>query len=418
MRVGFSTCMIQGGKSGVAQYVFALLRALLQRPDHPELSLFALEADLPLFQFAVPHAQIIPVPERYRRPIRNIFWHQCRLPDLVRRLRLDAMHVPSYRRMLWLKPCPLVATIHDLAPFHVQAKYDPARMFYGRVLARALAKRQDQIIAVSQHTANDVQRFFGIPPARIHVIRNGLDHGRFQPAADSGLARAEVARRWGVEHPYLLYVSRLEHPAKNHVRLLEAFSQFKQSTGSDWLLVLGGSDWHGADAIHAAAADSPARDSIRFLGFVPDADLPCLYQAAAALVYPSLFEGFGFPPVEAMASGCPVLSSTRGALGEVVGDAAGYLNPEDIHQMASALQRVVHDPAWREHLREAGFRNARRFDWSQNADRVLDCYRRTCHWPTKRSTPGQDRSLSGLGAARSLGVESHRESAPVYPRES
>jgi len=223
--------MIQRGKSGVAQYVFALLRAMLARPDCPELTLFVLEEDQPLFSFVDGRAQMVVVAERFRPALKNILWHQAALPKLARHHRFDVLHVPSYRRLIWRKPCALVGTIHDLAPFHVQGKYDPARMFYGRVVVRALAKRQDQIIAVSENTARDIARHFGVPRGRVNVILNGLDHARFCPA-HAPAARAEVSKRWNLDRPFFLYISRLEHPGKNHTALIEAFTRFKRLTGS------------------------------------------------------------------------------------------------------------------------------------------------------------------------------------------
>src|SRR3954451_21878640 len=139
MRIGISTSVIQRGKSGVGQYVFALARALLAGPYQHKFVLFVLEEDLPLFAFAKDRAEIVAVPEKFRPPIKNILWHQMQLPKLVRKLQLNVLHIPSYRRMLWPRPCALVSTIHDLAPFHVAEKYDWKRMFYGRVIARRLA---------------------------------------------------------------------------------------------------------------------------------------------------------------------------------------------------------------------------------------------------------------------------------------
>jgi glycosyltransferase involved in cell wall biosynthesis len=176
--------------------------------------------------------------------------------------------------------------------------------------------------------------------------------------------------------PFFLYVSRLEHPAKNHVRLIAAFEQFKRETQSPWLLALAGSDWHGAEAIHAAAGQSPFREDIRFLGFVEDAALPGVYRAAGAFVYPSLFEGFGLPPVEAMACGCPVMSSTRGSLEEVVGSAAIQINPDDLGSMAAGLRQLAGSQADRERLRLAGFQNAHRFHWEANAAAVVGVWER------------------------------------------
>jgi glycosyltransferase involved in cell wall biosynthesis len=337
--------------------------------------LFVLEEDLPLLEFAKDKAQIIPVPERFRPPVRNILWHQVALPRWVRHYHLDLLHTPSYRRMLWPRPCPRVATIHDLAPFRVTGKYDRKRMFYGRTVARRLARRQDAIIAVSEATAQDIVRFFGLPPERISVVRNGLEHERFFPGSREK-AREAVARQHGLTRPFCLYVARLEHPGKNHVRLISAFEEFKAATHSDWHLALGGSDWHGAEAIHHAIRQSPFAADIRCLGFVPDDQLPDLYRAAEVFAYPSLYEGFGMPPVEAMACGCPVLASSRGSLGEVLGDAAARVEPEDFHTIARELYILATDPAVRNRLRAAGLAQAQKFDWNRTAAETLAVYER------------------------------------------
>ncbi len=389
MRIALSTSVIQRGRSGVGQYVLSLTRALLPMAQRHEFTLYVLEDDLPLFEFAASAMRLVPVPERYRPAIKNIVWHQTQLPKLVKKDGVEVLHIPSYRRMLFPKPCALVATIHDLAPFELAGKYDWARMFYGRVVARQLAHRQDEIVAVSQLTANGLSKYFRLPPDRVTVIPNGLDHDVFFPTRDESAERALCAAK-GVTFPYFLYVARLEHPAKNHVRLIEAFNRFKASTQSPWQLVLGGSDWHGAETIHAAVNASPyARDIVR-LGFVSSADLPKWYRAAGAMVFPSLFEGFGLPPIEAMACGCPVLSSTSGALGETVAGAAGVLEPLDVSQMQAQLARAAADPAWREDLRSRGLIRAARFDWRQTAvatlsvyDRALQRSRRTVLQPSR-----------------------------------
>ncbi|HEY1489875.1 MAG TPA: glycosyltransferase family 1 protein [Verrucomicrobiae bacterium] len=373
MRIGITTSVIQRGQTGIAQYLFALLRAFLPHTQENDFILFVLEEDLPLFNFAKEKMQIIPVPEKFRPPVKNILWHQHALPPLVRDLNLNVLHVPSYRRMLWPRACPLVATIHDLAPFRVPKKYSAPRMFYGRVVARRLAQRQDALIAISENTARDVRQFFHVAPARLQVIHNGLEHERFFPGSREQ-SQAEMAQRHQLHEPFFLYLARLEHPGKNHVRLISAFSQFRSATGSNWQLVFGGSDWHGAEAIHAAARQSPFASEIRFLGFVADKDLPNLYRAADAFVYPSLYEGFGMPPIEAMACGCPVICSTRGSLGEIVGNAAAIVDAENIQSMANQLSLVAADASLRERLRQAGFARAKQFDWNRTARETLSVY--------------------------------------------
>lgn len=375
MRIGISTSVVQRGRTGIAQYVFALLRAFLPRAGNWQFVLFVLEEDLPLFEFAKAQMQIVPVPEGFRSPIKNILWHQTTLPQLVREYKLDVLHVPSYRRLLWRRPCPLVATIHDLAPFHVAKKYDWARTFYGRIIARRLAQRQDEIIAISDNTAKDIVEFFGVPRARINIIHNGVEHVRFFPGSREQ-AQAEISRRYDLRMPFFLYVARLEHPGKNHVRLISAFNQFKSESGSDWQLVFGGSDWHGAQAIHAAIQQSPFAKDIRLLGFVPNGDLPNLYRAADAFVYPSLYEGFGMPPVEAMACGCPVICSERGSLREVVGNAAALVDPVNASSIAYQLASVAKDAMLRDRLRSAGLAQAQNFDWNRTAAETLAVYAR------------------------------------------
>jgi glycosyltransferase involved in cell wall biosynthesis len=375
MRIGLSTSVIQRGKTGVGQYVLALLRAFKALPPGNEFVLFVLEEDMPLFDFLKGSMQVVPVSEKYRPPVKNILWHQLQLPGLARQHKLDVLHVPSYRRLLGRRPCPLVATIHDLAPFHLPDKYDWKRMVYGRVIVRRLAHRQDQIIAISENTARDIRRFFQIKPERITVVQNGLDHDRFSPGPPEK-AKADAAARYGLNKPFFLYVARLEHPAKNHVPLIAAFEQFKMGTRSDWQLVFGGSDWHGAEAIHAAIKNSSVAADIRSLGFVPDESLPDLYRAADVFVYPSLYEGFGLPPIEAMACGCPVISSTRGSLGEVVGDAAAIVEPTDIHSIAAQLKSLATDESIRNRFRDAGFIRAKNFDWNRTAAETLKVYQK------------------------------------------
>ncbi len=375
MRIGISTSVIQRGKSGVGQYVLALVRALVAGHTSHEFTLFVLENDLPLFAFARGAMQIVTVDERHRPAVRDIVWHQTQLPALARAHRLDVLHVPSYRRMLWPKPCGLVSTIHDLAPFRLPKKYDLARMFYGRVIVRQLAQRQDHIVAVSRDTANDITRFFRVPREKITVIHNGLAHERFSPAgADED--RASIAQRHGLRPPFFLYVSRLEHPAKNHARLIAAFNRFKTASPSPWQLVLCGSDWHGAEVIHDLVQRSPFAQDIRRMGFVSDADLPAWYRAATVMVYPSLFEGFGLPPLEAMACGCPVLASSLGAVGEVCDGAAATVNPCDVDDIAHQLTRLATDDVLRSQLRTAGLVRAQAFDWRRTAAATLEIYAR------------------------------------------
>jgi len=233
-----------------------------------------------------------------------------------------------------------------------------------------------------------VEKFFRIPASRLTVIPNGLDHSQFRPGSKPA-AREAVCTPAGIAGPFFLYVARLEHPAKNHCGLINAFNRFKATTGSAWRLVLAGGDWHGSQTIRALVHASPFVHDISLLGFVPSEQLADWYRAADVFVFPSLYEGFGMPPVEAMACGCPVLSSVTGALVETVGDAAGQLDPHDIPQMQAQLGRAATDEAWRTELGVAGTARARAFDWNATAQAVIDVYSRAlAPWGQSR---GEDR---------------------------
>ena len=375
MNIGISTSVIQRGKTGVAQYVFGLVRTLGREANEHGFFLFVLEEDLPLFDFARKKFELVPVPEKFRPPLKNIFWHQTKLPRLIREKKIDVLHVPSYRRLIWPQPCRLVATIHDLAPCSLEKKYDWARMFYARVIVKKLARRQNEIIAISHNTAWDIGKHFGIPTRQLNVIHNGIDHEQFFPGPMNE-AKKLVAKRFDLRAPFFLYVARLEHPAKNHVRLIEAFNQFKTETKSNWQLALGGSDWNGAEKIHCTVRESPFASDIRCLGFVSADDLPNLYRAAEIFIYPSLYEGFGMPPLEAMACACPVIASTRGALGEVLGRAAHIINPESVATMAAAMKQMVGDEPLRERFRKDGLIRAKNFEWQKAAAATLEIYLR------------------------------------------
>lgn len=376
MRIGISTSVVERGQTGIGQYLLALIRALMRHAGRNEFVLFVLEEDRPLFEFARERMRLVTVPERFRPPVRDILWHQTRLPRLARELQLDALHVPSYRRLLWPRPCPLVGTVHDLAHFRVRGKYDSRRMLYGRVVVPRLVRRQDHLIAVSHNTAQDMAAFFQMPPERVTVIHNGIDHGRFFPASREQ-ARAAVAERHGLRAPFFLYVARLEHPAKNHLRLIEAFTRFKAGEVSPWHLVFAGRDAKDAAVIHSAIQQSPVAADIHCLGFIPDEQVPALLRAADVFVYPSLYEGFGMPPLEAMACGCAVICSDGGSLREVVGDAGVLVKPEDVAELQFRMAQLAGDAGLREHWQTAGVAWAKRFDWRLTASATLEVYAMT-----------------------------------------
>lgn len=373
MNVGISATKIRGGRSGVGRYVVGLAKGLLaERPDI-RLHVFVLPGDEALFEFPWDRPEIITVEDGYRAPLRNVWWHRRILPREAGRLKLDLLHTPSYRRMTVARGIPSVATIHDLISFHEPHKSNLAQKLYSRMSAAPLARRQHKIITGSNKTAEDIERFLGIPSRSIGVIPKGIDHGIYNPG-DPATSRALLAKTRNILRPFFLYVSRLDHPNRNHLRLIEAFEIFKRNTSSRWQLLLAGADGSQAEVIHQRVAGSAFSADVHFFGYVADDDLPDLYRAARAFVFPSLFEGFGQPPLEAMACGCPVISSRAGSLAQILGVAATTIDPLDVHDIAEKLAIIATEDGTREVMVEKGIANAARFDWNSCAREVGKLY--------------------------------------------
>jgi glycosyltransferase involved in cell wall biosynthesis len=289
---------------------------------------------------------------------------------LLREHNYDVMFFPAgNRRLPGRLSCPTVGTVHDWSSLHVVGKYDAARAYYIRRVLPRLVRQLTHVITVSESSKDDIVRYAGVDPARITVIPNGVNQSAFRPF-DRCDARRKVARGTGLIGPYMLYLSRIEHPGKNHVRLIRAFERFKLETDLPHRLVLAGSDWTRADVVHQAAQQSPYRDSIVFTGFVDTELLPALYRAADLMVFPSLYEGFGIPVAEAMASGTPVVCADRSSLPEVGGDSVRYINPDDPTSIADGMIEVLTEPAVAAALRAKGVARSRRFTWDVAAQQT------------------------------------------------
>lgn len=379
MKIGLTTSLIRHGRSGVAQYVFGLVRAwMASRPPHT-LILFVLEHDVPLFAFARGVVQIVQVSERHRSPWRDFFWHQTTLPRLARQLGLDVLHVPAHRRFVAHAPCPCVGTVADAAAFRPAVQRGAGLGSVRWALFRLLARQQQRLIALSPGAAETIGQCCGVGAERFAVIPPGVDRTTFFPG-DRERAVSRIARQHGLLPPYFIYPARLEQPGKNHARLIAAFNAFKTSTPSPWQLVLLGGDGYGAEKVHELVERSPYAPDIHRVGHVAAEDLADWYRAAGALVYPPRREGFGLPALEAMACGCPVLLSTAGAPREVCGDAVITVDPRDVATLRLRLADLAFDPALREHLREAGLARAAGFTWERTAAATLAAYEATARW--------------------------------------
>ncbi len=372
MKIGISAFATDGGKSGISQYAANVVGRLLALAPQHDFVAFINQSDAPWVRTWHPRLEVVSLPDWTGHPVAGIVWHAASLAGMLRRHHCDLVFMPAgNRRLAWSYGVPSVGTVHDFSQLHVPQKYDAARMFYiMRVLPRMM-RRLTRVISVSQSTRRDLESFARVPAERIRVIYNGADLQRFAPRPQAS-ARAQLPTELHIPEPYVLYISRLEHPGKNHVRLLEAFAALKRTTDLPHKLVLVGGRWNGSEIIHARVGELGLNDQVVFPGFVPNEAIPPLYAAADAFAFPSLFEGFGIPVLEAMASGTPVCAANTSSIPEVVGDAGLLFDPLDVPAMTDCLGRLLQDQPLRQRLIAAGIERAAGFTWDAAAAETLE----------------------------------------------
>ncbi len=297
-----------------------------------------------------------------------------RLPWRLRQLGANLLHVPHHEWVpLWL-PCPYLVTVHDLVEFVLPQAAGRGRGLRRRLVRRSL-QRAARIVAVSESTRRDIMRQFRVPFAHIQVVKNAIDEELRRPA--NGEERAQAAARYALDAPFVLYAGSVQ-PHKNIGRLIEAFAALKAGlAGTRWetlKLVVIGDEPSRHPGLRRTVIRSRMRQEVRFLGFVPRETLRALYAEAAVFAFPSLHEGFGLPPLEAMAQGTPVVASNSASLPEVVQQAAVLVNPENVFDIHRGLRQCLLDEELRQKLRAAGLAQVRQFSWRDSARRLEDIY--------------------------------------------
>ncbi|MGA3258390.1 MAG: glycosyltransferase family 1 protein [Bryobacteraceae bacterium] len=300
-------------------------------------------------------------------------------PLFLRRLKPDLVHIPLNRVPL-LMIRPYVVTIHDMVNlFYDERKLSAVHMYLRRFRFRRGLTRASRVIAVSEATKRDVENLLDVPPGRITRVYNAPDPGFLgrDPAAGEE-ERRRIMERYQIDRPFLLYAGAIRHH-KNIPRLVEAFAVLREQLAAhpvygDLRLVIIGDTISQYPAVRQAVLKSKMEHAVRFLGFVPFDTLRCFYESAAAFVFPSRHEGFGLPPLEAMACGTPVVTSNVSSLPEVAGDAAMLVNPGNVFDIARGIREVLTDEPLRAELIRRGRAQAARFSWERSAREVLEIY--------------------------------------------
>lgn len=352
MRVALDTQSTVGRKTGIGLYTANLLAALRRTaPEHEYLEL-SLGRDATM------------------RTDRRLRWQQFDLPRRARSVGADLLHVTGFDAPLW-KPCPVVLTVHDLIGLLFPANLPPVSRFYWAWWLPRSVRWADLIIADSEQTRRDLARLLGVPPGRVEVVHLGVGE-TFRPLQDRA-ALEEVRRKYGLPPEIILYVSTIE-PRKGLDTLIAAYGALAADARHD-LVIVGKKGWYTGPLFQQVESLGLGQ-RVHFTDYVADEDLPCLYNLASLFVYPSRYEGFGLPVLEAMACGTPVICSNAGSLPEIAGDAALTLPPDDVAALAGALGRALADEELRAQMRARGLEWVKNFTWEKTARRTVEIYER------------------------------------------
>jgi len=365
MRVCLDISAALGQGAGIGRYTRELALALHALPGGPELVLFHNRqpgriprrlGDLPRFK--------VPCGDRTWR---ILALSGLRVPGMRRAgYHFDLFHGPD--TLAPSLPQRKIITIHDLSPLVYPQHHTLLHRSYVRWSLPRLVKRASAVIAVSNATKHDLVERLGLAPGKIHVVPNGVDHKHFHPLNKE--EAGAVAESLGVTPPYILSLGTLE-PRKNLSALFEAYARL--GLGAPQMVLAGAKGW-GRDSVFDLARRLDIAGRVRFTGHVPDRALPALYAGAELFVYPSLYEGFGLPVLEALACGVPTIAGRTSSLPEVAGDAALLVDPPDAERLAQAIKGLLENPELRSDLRVRSLRRAARFSWERTAGETMAVY--------------------------------------------
>lgn len=354
------------GGSGVSRYLENVLEHLVN--DHCiDLLLTQNDADI----FPVKHKSLKIIVPKFSnllsKPFFNMIWHLFILPFLINKKKYDFIFLPAGNRRVFLfYPLTTITTVHDFSQLHIKGKYDAFRMFYVLKILPFFLKRVDLICSVSKSTEKDLVECFKISKEKIFVNYNG-----FRASTNVSRDSALLKETYKINKKYFLYVSRIEHPGKNHINLIKAYESLTSEIKNEFDLVFVGSDWNGAEKVHEYHQKISRPENIKFVGNLSSDDLEIMYSNAYLFIYPSLYEGFGIPILEAMSYGVPVLCSNCSSMPEVGGDAAEYFDPSDFNSIKNGIENILKAKNASSRMRSAGFEQVKLFSWKNHADLII-----------------------------------------------
>lgn len=361
------------GRSGIGTYVRSIVPFLHSslKERGAELLVLGNQREFEAYADCLKGVPCAETPSYADKPAQSALWYLSRCGSYAKKLGANVVLYPAAQRRCCIhQPIPSVAVVHDLGQLSMENKYDPLRMFYFKQIALRLIKNAAQPVAISGHTRDHMVSALGLRRDEIEVIPNGVNYSKFAPLAETSPSAAAVRQVTGLLGPYVLYPARLEHPAKNHLRLLEGFANSRLR--GTHTLALSGGDWGGKALIEAKIAELGIADRVRLLGFVDEAHLPALIACADAVIMVGMTEGFGLPALEALASGRPVCAAAAAALPEVVGEYGAMCDPLSPQSISQALEKAAFDQEFRTKCLEHGPSWARKWGWDVTGSRLAE----------------------------------------------
>lgn len=369
MRIALSALQQRDYLTGTGRYISELFRRLPGLAPGHEFLLYLKRSQRDLYPLGGEGARHRVVESCPENPSRRALWELLRLTPLLRADQLDLYHGPA-NFLPPRKACPYVLTLHDMFYFRNPRRTGFVRSLYWRGCLRATWRKADIILTDSEHSRREIVHFLPVPEGRIRVIPMGVDSRFFDDAPAE--ARCRVRAHYDLRRPYVLFLARLD-PDKNHEGVLRSFARVCERGNRDLELVIGGARDYQSARLPALARELGLEQRVRFLGYVEEQHLVALYQEAAVFCYPSFNEGFGLPPLEAMAAGVPVVSSRTSSLPEVVGEAGVLVNPHSPESIAEGIEQCL-EPSRARELHESGRARARLFTWDNTARLTLQAY--------------------------------------------
>ncbi len=381
MNIGIDARLLYN-ETGIGQYTRSLFFEFVQRNQREDIYylLYDREFQIPLEHHGEQRNRddcVPSLPSNFHVITAHcktrILWTNWYAPQLLSQYNVDVYHGVRNFELPVKKVCRYVVTIHNLVPLFFPELVPSKHLLFFKLFMKRAAKTADIIITDSKHSKRDIVHYLSIPEEKIRVIYLGYEP-RHQRVVDQQMAQT-VLTHYGISQPYLLFVGVIE-PKKNLNRLVEAFSLLRQnsSIGKELqLVIVGGKGWF-CENLYQKVQELHLDRHVIFTGFVPDDDLPYLYTGAEVFVFPSIYEGFGLPVVEAMAHGVPVVTSKVSSLPEIAGNAGLLIDPKDPEAICTGIAEVLSHPQKKEQMKQAGLAQARQFSWKRTAEETYKVY--------------------------------------------